>query len=75
MIEQFGRVMVGIGLLLLIVGGLMIVIGRYSPSGRLLPGDIVIKRDGLTIYLPLATMVVVSLLLSGLLWLVSYLRR
>ena len=75
MIDQLGRVMVGIGLLLLIVGGLMILIGRFAPSGKLLPGDIVIRRDGFTLYFPLATMIVVSLLLSGILWLITYLRR
>jgi len=75
MIDQLGRVMVGIGLLLLFVGGLMILIGRFAPSGRLLPGDIVLRRDGFTLYLPLATMVLVSLVLSGALWLITYLRR
>lgn len=75
MIDQLGRVVVGIGLLLLVVGGLMILIGRFAPSGRLLPGDIVIRRDGFTLYFPLATMIVVSLVLSGILWLITYLRR
>lgn len=75
MIEQLGRVIVGLGVLLLIVGAVLILIGRFAPSGRLLPGDIVIRRDGFTFYFPLATMIVVSLVLSGLLWLVSYLRQ
>lgn len=75
MLDQLGRVIVGIGLLLLVVGGLMILIGRFAPSGKLLPGDIVIRRDGFTLYFPLATMIVVSLVLSGILWLFTYLRR
>lgn len=75
MIDQLGRVMVGIGLLLVIVGGLMVIVGRFAPSGRLLPGDIVIRRDGFTLYFPLATMILVSLILSGALWLITYLRR
>jgi hypothetical protein len=75
MLDQLGRVIVALGLLLLIVGGLMILIGRYAPSGKLLPGDIVIRRDGFTLYFPLATMIVVSLVLSGALWLITYLRR
>jgi len=75
MIEQLGRVIVAIGLLLLVVGGLMMLIGRFAPSGKLLPGDIVIRRDGFTLYFPLGTMIVLSLVLSGALWLISYLRR
>jgi Ca2+/Na+ antiporter len=75
MIDQLGRAIAGIGLLLLIVGGLMILIGRFAPSGKLLPGDIVIRRDGFTLYFPLATMIVVSLLLSGAMWLIIQLRR
>ncbi|MFW5866436.1 MAG: DUF2905 domain-containing protein [Armatimonadota bacterium] len=75
MIEHIGRVIVGIGLLLLVAGGLLMLIGRFAPSGKLLPGDIVIRREGFTLYLPLATMILVSLVLSGALWLISYLRR
>lgn len=75
MVDELGRVLVALGLLLLIAGGLMILIGRFAPSGKLLPGDIVIKRDGFTLYFPLATMIVLSLLLSGVTWLISYLRR
>ncbi len=63
MMEQMGRV-------LIIVGA-----GRFAPEGRLLPGDIVIRRPGFTLYLPLATMIVLSLALSGLMWLIAYLRR
>jgi hypothetical protein len=74
MIDQFARAIIGIGLLLLVVGGLMLLISRFAPSGKLLPGDIVVRRDGLTLYFPLATMIVVSLVLSGVLWLIAYLR-
>jgi hypothetical protein len=74
MIGQLGRVVVGLGIVLLVLGGLMILIGRFAPSGKLLPGDIVIRRDGFTLYFPLATMIVLSLALSGILWLVAYLR-
>ena len=75
MIDQLGRVMVGVGLLLLVVGGLMILIGRFAPSGKLLPGDIVIRRDDFTLYLPLTTMLLVSLMLSGAFWLITHFRR
>ena len=75
MIEQFGRVIITMAVVLLVVGVVLVLVGRYAPSGRLLPGDIVIQRPGLTFYFPLATMIVVSVLLSGIMWLISYLRR
>lgn len=75
MIGQMGRVVLLVGLMLVVVGLLMMLVARFAPSGRLLPGDIVIKRPGLEIYLPLATMIVVSLVLSGVLWLISQFRQ
>jgi hypothetical protein len=74
-LELIGRALVAMGAMLLVVGALLLVIGRIAPDGRLLPGDIVIRRPGFTLYFPLATMIVVSLLLTGLGWLIAYLRR
>ena len=43
------------------------LVSRWTRDGRLLPGDIVITRPGLTFYLPLVTCLVLSILLTGLL--------
>jgi len=75
MLEQIGRGVMVAGAVLLLVGAVLLLVGRFAPSGRLLPGDIVIRRPGFTLYFPVATMIVVGLVLSGLAWLVSYLRR
>ena len=75
MMEQMGRVLVILGAIVLAVGALLVLLGRFAPDGRLLPGDIVVRRPGFTLYLPLATMVVLSLALSGLMWLIAHLRR
>jgi hypothetical protein len=55
-----GRLLVGAGLIL-VVAGLAIQLG--VPLGRL-PGDLVIRRGGTTIYLPIVTCLVVSVVLS-----------
>lgn len=55
------------GLLLLVVGLLWPWLGKL-PFGRL-PGDIVVERDNFRFYFPLTTGVLVSLVLSLLLWL------
>jgi hypothetical protein len=62
------------GRFLIILGLVIVVIGLAWPLlhklglGRL-PGDIAIQRDGFRIYFPLTTSIVVSLLLSIILWL------
>jgi hypothetical protein len=59
--------------LLIIVGLAILLIGlawpwlASLPLGRL-PGDIVIRRDNFTFYLPVTTMIVVSLGLSLMIW-------
>jgi hypothetical protein len=59
-------VLIGLGGLLLAAGLLWPWISRYF--GRL-PGDIVVRRDGWTFAFPIVTSLVVSVLLSLLLWL------
>lgn len=49
--------------------GVLLLIGAKLGWSRL-PGDIVIRRDGLTIYIPLGLMVLLSVLGSLVLWLV-----
>ena len=54
---------------LLLVGLIIFAAERFG-LGRL-PGDIVIEREGFTLYLPLATSLLVSLGLTFVLWLLS----
>jgi len=75
MIEYLGRWLVLMGVGIAMAGALLILVGRFAPSGRLLPGDIVIRRPGFTFYLPLATCVLASLALTLTLWLAGVLRR
>lgn len=57
------------GIELLLVGLIILAAERFG-LGRL-PGDIVIEREGFTLYLPLATSLLVSLGLALVLWLIS----
>lgn len=69
--SDLGRLVIGIGLLLVVVGGVLVAFSRLGPSlplGRL-PGDIVVKREGFTFYFPLATSILVSVVLSLLFYL------
>jgi hypothetical protein len=63
----------GLGRVLMVVGGLVFVVGVVvSLLGRTglgrLPGDIVVQRGGFTFYFPIVTSVLLSLLLTALLW-------
>ena len=64
------------GRLLIILGIVLIVVGLAWPwlqrlgLGRL-PGDIVVSRENFTFYLPITTMIVVSVVLSLILWLIN----
>jgi hypothetical protein len=55
------------GVVLILIGGLVYLVGRLGlPLGRL-PGDIRIEREGFTCFFPLATMILLSVLLTILL--------
>jgi hypothetical protein len=64
-----GAFVIGVGLVVVVVG-ILIWAGAVSWFGRL-PGDVRIERDGLRIYFPLTSMILVSVALS----LLSYLAR
>ncbi len=58
-----GRVLIIIGLLIVIVGIVMTYAGRIPLVGRL-PGDIYYKKDDFVFYFPIATSIIVSIILS-----------
>ena len=60
------RTLIVLGLVLVAIGVLWPWLGRI-PFGRL-PGDILIQREGYTIFIPLGTGLLVSIALSLLLW-------
>jgi Protein of unknown function (DUF2905) len=60
------RVLITLGLVILAIGLLWPYLSRLG-LGRL-PGDIVIERENMTLYFPLMTCLLVSLLLSLVLW-------
>jgi hypothetical protein len=72
---EMGRLLVILGVALVVIGGLVILLGRTGlPLGRL-PGDILYRGKNTTFYFPLATSIVVSVVLSAILFLISRLKR
>jgi hypothetical protein len=73
--NDLGRVLIGLGLLLLVAGGLLLLLGRTGlPLGRL-PGDISYRGKNMSVYFPLGTSILVSVLLSLVFYLLSRFRR
>jgi hypothetical protein len=66
--QPLGRALMIVGIALVVAGLLLSFGGRIPWLGRL-PGDISIERAGFRLYFPLATSVLLSLLVSGILWL------
>jgi hypothetical protein len=69
-VEQIGRVILVTGLLIAMIGLILVLSGKISWIGRL-PGDILIKKKNFTFYFPLATSILMSILLSLILYLLG----
>lgn len=59
---DMGRLVLVFGVLLVVIGGALMLFGRFH-----LPGDLTIKSGNVTIYLPIATSIIASIVLTVLL--------
>jgi hypothetical protein len=64
----FGKILLVAGLVLAGIGLILVLSDKIGWIGRL-PGDIVIKRENFTFYFPLATCILISVVLTLLFWL------
>jgi hypothetical protein len=67
-LQPLGRLLIIVGLVLAGLGLLLTLGGKIPGLGRL-PGDIVVERGNFRLYLPLATSLLLSLILTAVLWL------
>ena len=73
--SSFGKVLISIGGLLIVIGLLVVVAGRAGiPLGRL-PGDINYRGKNTTFFFPITTCIVLSVLLSLVIWIVNRFLR
>jgi Flp pilus assembly protein protease CpaA len=70
-----GRVLVGIGLAVVVAGLVLMGLGRMGLGVGRLPGDFVWRGKNTTVYAPLGTSLLISVVLSLVLYVVSRLRR
>jgi ABC-type Fe3+-siderophore transport system permease subunit len=69
-IQHIGKMLLLIGIIVAAIGGLVIIAGRISWIGRL-PGDILIQKKNFTFYFPLATSILISIVLTLLFWILG----
>ena len=78
---SLGKVLVVVGLSIALAGLLLLIVDRVPGAGSLLgwfgklPGDISIRRDNISFFFPLATSLLLSILLSLVFFLVSWICR
>jgi Protein of unknown function (DUF2905) len=65
-VVEIGRTLIILGIVIFGIGVLLTATEKIPFLGKL-PGDILIKKDGFTLYFPLATSIVISILLTLLL--------
>lgn len=58
-----GKILIGLGVILVIAGIVVLLVGRF-PGFKPMPGDMVIKKENFTLYFPLGTSILLSILLT-----------
>jgi len=72
---EIGRMLVILGIALAVIGGIVMLLGRTElPLGRL-PGDVLYRGKNSTFYFPLASSILISIVLSIVLFLIGRLKR
>ena len=72
---ELGKTLLGLGVLLVIVGGGLLLAARFGvPLGRL-PGDISYRGKNVSVFFPLGTSILLSVVLSAIFYLISRFRR
>lgn len=73
-LQEAGRVVIIVGVVLVVFGSILWFFGKLPFLGKL-PGDILIKRENFSFYLPITTTILISLILSFVFTLVSNIRK
>ncbi|UCE99992.1 MAG: DUF2905 domain-containing protein [Planctomycetota bacterium] len=71
--QQIGKWLIAAGVIIALSGGLVMLSGRIGLFK--LPGDLDFGSKNWRIYLPIASCIIISIILTALLWVIRYLRR
>lgn len=66
---DLGRTLLILGCLIAVVGAVLMLSGKLPWLGKL-PGDIYVKRENFTVFFPITTCIIVSVVISFILWMI-----
>lgn len=74
--EAIGKGLIGLGVSIAVLGVLCLLLAKI-PGARIgrLPGDIVIEREGFSLYAPLTSGLLISLVLTAILTVLRLIRK
>jgi hypothetical protein len=73
--RELGKVLLVVGVLVAIVGGLLLASGKLPFRLGRLPGDIAYQGKNTSFYFPVVTCILLSVVLTVVLWVVNHFRR
>jgi len=71
--QQIGKWLISVGIIIALLGAVVMILGRIGLFK--LPGDLELGSKNWWIYLPIASCIVISIVLTIVLWLINYFRR
>ena len=70
----FAKILIVFGLVIVGVGALLMFVDKIPFLGKL-PGDMNIKKENFQFYFPITTSIIISVVLSVIMWLISYVNK
>ena len=67
---QFGKILIITGAVIVVIGAILMLSGKLPWIGRL-PGDIMVQKKNFTFYFPIATCILLSIIISIIFWLIG----
>jgi len=67
---DIGKMLIVFGIAAIVIGGILMLSGKIPWLGNL-PGDILVRKKNFTFYFPLATSILLSILLTLIFWLIK----
>jgi Protein of unknown function (DUF2905) len=71
--QQIGKWLILAGVSIALAGAMLMILGRVGLFK--LPGDLVFSGKNWRIYLPIASSIIISIVLTLILWLINYFRK
>jgi uncharacterized membrane-anchored protein len=70
---QIGKLLILTGVFIALAGVILLILGRLGLFK--LPGDLVFSGKNWRVYLPIASSIIISIILTLILWLINYFRK